>query len=95
MVRVDFQFLHDLTEDEVEDMKNQIYMIWDELFKTDVWKTADPGLMKNHTHQNIETMTHGSFAFWPVGQIGLAKYIATELDEELGNEEINTKSIKK
>ena len=33
--------------------------------------------------------------FWPVGQIGLAKYIATELDEELGNDEINTKAIKK
>jgi len=94
---VDFQFLHDLTEDEVEEMKNQIYMIWDELFKTlDVWKTADPGLMKNHTppeQRDDDSMDH--LLFWPVGQIGLAKYIATELDEELGNEEINPKSIKK
>ena len=78
-------------------MKNQIYLIWDELFKTlDFWKTSDPGLMKNHTppeQRDDDSMDH--LLFWPVGQIGLAKYIATELDEELGNDEINTKAIKK
>ena len=48
MVEADFQFLHDLTESEVEDMKNQIYLIWDELFKTlDFWKTSDP-VNENH-----------------------------------------------
>lgn len=77
------------TDQEIEDVKNTISIIWDEMINTfTFWKNNDPSTMKNHTppeekEKDDKTVDH--LLFWPVGQIALSKYLAKEFRKTADN----------
>ena len=87
------------SENIVDEYFETIKEIWELLIKTiDGWADADRGKMRNHTP--IEDRgTDGSMdhlLFWPVGQLGLANYIAGIIQKEMKEEpSYNINMVKK
>ena len=75
-----------------------IKSIWEGLEESiKEWTSADRGKMKNHTEpENREgdgSMDH--LLFWPVGQKGLARFLASKLNDEAGKKNEITKALTK
>jgi len=75
-----------------------IKSIWEGLQESiKEWTSADRGKMKNHTEpENREgdgSMDH--LLFWPVGQKGLARFLASKLNDEAGKKNEITKALTK
>jgi DNA sulfur modification protein DndB len=82
----DFDSLDKSSEKDKRDMLNYdnehitevVLNIWDILVANiPDWKTKDPAKMKNHIKiEDRETGIEDNMLFWPIGQIGIAKYIS-------------------
>ena len=88
---VDFDSLDKSQSSSTRDEKNYdnkhitktILDIWDVLVQTfPEWKNKDPEKMKNHIKpEDREKGIEDNMLFWPIGQIGVAKYIAEKTKE--------------
>jgi DGQHR domain-containing protein len=92
-------FCFDKSEEEIQNVKDTLDLVWDEMIEAfSFWKlkNSDPTLMKDHTppeekDKDINTMDH--LLFWPVGQMGVAQYLALEMGKFASEKE--PKSITK
>ena len=78
----EIEFCFTKTDEEIKEVTETLATIWEEMISTfSFWKKEDPSLMKSHTHPDNKEKGDKSIdhlLFWPVGQIALAKYLATE-----------------
>ena len=78
----EIEFCFTKTDEQIVEVKETLSVIWEAMISSfSFWSKEDPSLMKNHTppedkEKGDKSMDH--LLFWPVGQIALAKYLATE-----------------
>jgi DNA sulfur modification protein DndB len=84
--------------EETEERYKAIKLIWEVMVENiPEWTSADRGKMKNHTEPDDRgedgSMDH--LLFWPVGQKGLASYLASQISIGIGNgRELDKKLVK-